>query len=242
MRLRKRQALTIIATILLFLFSPVLSAFAVPASYFYDDGNRLLHVDYENGTKVAFAYDNSGNRLQKTITVFDEAPPVTIASPAGGTYMSAQTVTLTCNDGTGSGCDKIYYTTDGTIPTTASLVYTSPVAIDATTTLKFFATDMAGFTEAVNTQTYTITNGKLLQATIRQDAQLPIAGIKVYLFNQGGSYLGQVQTTNTAGVAGFDVTPGSFKVRADYLGYHSGAMPYKSPLQRISILPFRIIR
>ena len=219
MSLRIRQASTIVATILLLFFSSVLPAFAVPASYSYDDGNRLVHVEYGTMSTVALSYDESGNRIQKTVTVVDGAPPVTTASPLGGTYLSAQSVSLTCDDGAGTGCDQIYYTTDGTMPTKASPVYASPFAIGAATTLKFFATDLAGFTEAVNTQTYIITNGKLLQATVRQDAQTPQPGVKVYLFNGAGSYLGQVQTTNAAGVAGFDVAQGTFKVRADYLGY-----------------------
>ncbi|MBN1662325.1 MAG: chitobiase/beta-hexosaminidase C-terminal domain-containing protein [Deltaproteobacteria bacterium] len=219
MSLRIRQASTITVTTFLFLFSLVLSAFAIPASYFYDDGNRLVRIEYDSGATIEFAYNESGNRTQKTVTSADGNAPVTTASPLGGTYLSAQSVSLICDDGAGTGCDKVYYTTDGTAPTTGSTIYTAPLTIDVTTALKFFATDLAGFSETVNTQTYVITNGKLLQATVRMDAQNPLPGVKVYLFNGSGSYLGQVQTTNTTGVAGFDVSPGTFKVRADYLGY-----------------------
>jgi hypothetical protein len=93
------------------------------------------------------------------IQIIDTTAPITTAVPAGGTYNSARSVTLTCNDGTGSGCDKIYYTTDGMTPTTSSAVYSSPINISVTTTLKFFARDVAGNIESVRSETYTITTG-----------------------------------------------------------------------------------
>jgi len=126
MSLRIRQAATIAATILFLLLSSVLPAFAVPASYVYDDGNRLVRVEYGTGSTMTLSYDESGNQAQKTVTAVDGGAPVTTVSPLGGTYLLAQSVSLTCDDGTGLGCDKIYYTTDGTTPTTASSVYGSP--------------------------------------------------------------------------------------------------------------------
>jgi hypothetical protein len=108
-----------------------------------------------------FAKDRAGNseavKTQTYTITTDTTPPITTASPAGGTYSSAQSVTLTCTDSGGSGCDKIYYTTDGSTPTTSSPIYSSPINISVTTTLKFFAKDLAGNSEAVKTQTYTIT-------------------------------------------------------------------------------------
>ena len=73
-------------------------------------------------------------------------------SPAAGTYTSAQTVTIT--DAT-SGAN-IYYTTNGTTPTTASTHYTSPVTVSATETLEAIAT-ATGYTQsAVGSAAYTI--------------------------------------------------------------------------------------
>lgn len=86
----------------------------------------------------------------------DEIAPTTTAAPAGGTYTSVQSVTLSCDDGSGSGCNNIYYTTDGSTPTTSSFVYSSAINISTTTTLKFFARDAAGNQESIKTELYTI--------------------------------------------------------------------------------------
>ncbi|HPG58876.1 MAG TPA: SUMF1/EgtB/PvdO family nonheme iron enzyme, partial [Candidatus Wallbacteria bacterium] len=57
-------------------------------------------------------------------------------SPAGGTYTSAQSVTLTCAT---SGA-TIYYTTDGTTPSaTNGTVYSSAISVTATKTIKAVA-------------------------------------------------------------------------------------------------------
>lgn len=69
------------------------------------------------------------------------APPIQSAdtptlSPTPGTYAAAQSVTL--SDAT-SGA-TIYYTTDGTTPTTASTKYTGPIAVAADTTIEAIAT------------------------------------------------------------------------------------------------------
>jgi len=132
------------------------SSYAGSINYIYDELNRLKRVEYGDGSVVEYTYDKAGNRLEKRLQIPDTTPPTTTASPVGGIYNTAQSVTLTCNDGYGSGCDKIYYTTDGTTPTTSSLVYSSPINISVTTTLKFFAKDLAGNSESVKTQTYTI--------------------------------------------------------------------------------------
>ena len=85
----------------------------------------------------------------------DPSAPTTTANPAGGTYTSAQSVALSCSDGTaGSGCAVTHYTTDGSAPTTASTVYSAAISVAATTTLKFFSVDNAGNGETVKTETY----------------------------------------------------------------------------------------
>jgi hypothetical protein len=73
-------------------------------------------------------------------------------SVAPGTYTSAQTVGLSS---TTSGA-TIYYTTDGSRPTTSSSVYSSPINVSATTTISAFAASSNAANSAVASATYTI--------------------------------------------------------------------------------------
>ncbi|MEQ1572772.1 MAG: chitobiase/beta-hexosaminidase C-terminal domain-containing protein [Vicinamibacterales bacterium] len=76
-------------------------------------------------------------------------PPV--ATPPGGTYAQAQSVTLTAAAGA-----TIRYTLDGQTPSAASPAYTTPLSIAATTTLKAGAFDQTGTPSATLTETYEI--------------------------------------------------------------------------------------
>jgi YD repeat-containing protein len=154
MPLRKYHApfIGMIGIVFLFLFQ--IPSYSQSLNYYYDDSNQLIRIDYGD-TVVDYTYDELGNRVTETIS----HPPITSASPQGGVYTSSQSVTLTCTDPQGPGCDKIYYTTDGTTPTTSSPVYSSPISISATTTLKYFAKDLAGISETVKSQTYTVDIG-----------------------------------------------------------------------------------
>ena len=105
-----------------------------------------------------FAVDTEGNVEQvqsASYTINDFTPPVTSATPSGGTFTGPQSVALTCSDA-GSGCAAIYYSRDGTTPTVASSVYTAPIAIANTATLKFFSRDAAGNNEPVRSLLFTI--------------------------------------------------------------------------------------
>lgn len=106
-------------------------------------------------TLMFFAVDPAGNKesVHTESYIIDTAAPATTASLAGGTFASAQTVSLSTSDPTAT----IYYTLDGSTPTTASATYSgTSLSISKTTTLKYFAVDAVGNAEAVKTQTYTI--------------------------------------------------------------------------------------
>jgi len=73
-------------------------------------------------------------------------------SPAGGTYTSAQSVTL--SDATAGA--SIYYTTDGSTPTTGSTKYTGTISVGATTTIKAIAAASGYNNSSLASATYTI--------------------------------------------------------------------------------------
>ena len=74
-------------------------------------------------------------------------------SPAAGTYITPQTVAISdATPGT-----VLYYTTDGTTPTTSSTVYSAPITVKATETVKVLAMAQAYGLSAVASAIYTIT-------------------------------------------------------------------------------------
>ncbi|HKC27014.1 MAG TPA: chitobiase/beta-hexosaminidase C-terminal domain-containing protein, partial [Jatrophihabitans sp.] len=105
-----------------------------------------------------FSVDGIGNTeaVQSQLIQVDPSAPVTTATCNGGScsgwFNANVQVSLAANDTGGSGVSKIYFTTNGTTPTTASPAYAAPFSVTATTTVKFFAVDVAGNAEAVNTQ------------------------------------------------------------------------------------------
>jgi hypothetical protein len=89
--------------------------------------------------------------LKQTHDATDTIPPTVTATPVGGTYTAAISVTLAANEPA-----TIYYTIDGSTPTTSSSIYSSPIQISTTAQLKFFGKDTAGNASPVSTETYTI--------------------------------------------------------------------------------------
>ncbi len=94
------------------------------------------------------------------------ALPAPTFSPAGGSYLAAQQVTIS-DSTTGS---TIYYTTDGTTPTTSSAVYSSPITVSTTETLSAIAVETGYATSPLSTAAYTIS------AVLPAPTFLPAAG------------------------------------------------------------------
>jgi hypothetical protein len=73
-------------------------------------------------------------------------------SPMAGTYSSAQTVTIS----TTTSSATIYYTTNGTTPTTNSTVYSGPLTVSSTETVEAIAIANGLSNSAVGSSAYTI--------------------------------------------------------------------------------------
>src|SRR5439155_1498329 len=126
-----------------------------------------------------------------TYTISQTVAPPTF-TPPGGTFAGSVTVTMST---TTSGA-SIYYTTDGSTPTTAASAYTEPVPVTTTTTLKAMAAASGMGDSSVTSATYTIV----------QPAAPPT-------FNPaGGTFVGSVvvtMSTSTSGATIYYTTDGS---------------------------------
>ena len=104
------------------------------------DGDNLSNLEeYQQGTDPA---------------VVDGMMVPTI-SPDGGTFDSATSVSLT--PGTGTVGATLYYTLDGSTPTTSSAVYSDPFMLAENTTVKVIAVLSGYIDSAVTSASFTIT-------------------------------------------------------------------------------------
>lgn len=83
---------------------------------------------------------------------FSPAVATPTFSPVGGSYGGTQSVTIS----TSTAGATIYYTTDGTDPTTSSTVYSGPVSVASSLTLKAFATKASYIDSHIGSAVYTI--------------------------------------------------------------------------------------
>jgi subtilisin family serine protease len=126
---------------------------------------------------------NVGSIATQTYTI-DSVPPLITASPAGGVYNQTKSVTLTSDELS----TTIYYTTDGSIPTTESTVYNSSIVISADTTLNFFGKDAAENAGSITTEEYVI------------DTEPPVSAI-TSVTDGDGRTLQYGESTNSTSIA-----------------------------------------
>ena len=130
-------------------------------------GGSSAYVGFTGGTGGSTAIQNVLSWSYISPAVPAAAPPT--FSPAAGPYAAAQSVSL-ADATTGS---TIYYTTNGTTPTTASPVYSTPIAVSATETLEAIAVATGYTNSTVSTAAYTI--GATLPAPVFSVAAGPYA-------------------------------------------------------------------
>ena len=120
-----------------------------------------LNNNYIRLYSNSFCFTTSGT--VSTIYVKEECATPTF-NPGEGTYTEAQNVSISCAT---SGA-TIYYTTDGSTPTTSSAVYSSAIPVSETTTIKAIAVASGYDNSAVAEATYTINSGTTPTGTIYQ--------------------------------------------------------------------------
>ena len=128
-------------------------------------GNRNLFVDYPYLAEYVWgdSVDVAFNPYSSISTASDDdrylsAVPSGVSmptfSPDGGTYTEPVTVEISCT----TPNVTIYYTTDESSPKDGDNVYTGPITVDKTTTLKAVAKDANGNFSNVATAIYIIYN------------------------------------------------------------------------------------
>ncbi|MBN2719671.1 MAG: chitobiase/beta-hexosaminidase C-terminal domain-containing protein [Proteobacteria bacterium] len=112
-----------------------------------------------------FAVDSFGNRSPSGEAVYKVVPdvekPVTIVSPQGGSFTHPVAVRLITDPDA-----HVFFTLDGTPPTQESTIYTEPIPLFRTTSLRFFARDEAGNREETRRETYRMTIDETKPATL----------------------------------------------------------------------------
>jgi hypothetical protein len=160
------------------------------------------------------AYSSAPASATLTILV---NPPAPTFSPSPGIYTQPTPVTITTS-ATGT---TIYYTTDGSTPTASSTLYSGPVTVSTTETIKAIVvtptSGPAGLvysgSSAVATALYTI---HLPGFSMVSSGLQPISGATIQLYQVGatGYQSAAVPLLNPAVIAGTD---GSFNVSGKYI-------------------------
>ncbi|WP_400206948.1 leucine-rich repeat protein [Candidatus Methanomassiliicoccus intestinalis] len=120
--------------------------------------NENIITDPVNGTKLSVTNTkvsvSAGSKSASFDITVNAMPTVETPtfSPAGETYTSTQEVTLSSKTEEAT----IYYTTNGTEPTTSSTEYTGPITVSSITTIKAIAVKDGMKDSAVASATYTI--------------------------------------------------------------------------------------
>ena len=167
-------------------------------------GAHTIKASY--GGSTAFA--GSSASLTETINEPQASPP--IFSPTVGIYTTPQTVTLT--DATKGAV--IYYTTNGTTPSTSSTKYTAAINVSSTTTIEAIAVAAGYLNSIVASGTYTI-HLPVITATLNP-ASLTFAATAV-----GSSSAAQAVTLKNTGTSTLTITSGGISITGTGAGSFS---------------------
>lgn len=145
---------------------------------------------------------SANSNTASATTISDTAINTPTFTPAAGTYNSAQSVAIRT---TTIGA-SIRYTTNGTIPTpTSGTLYTGPVTISATTTLRAIAY-LGTVSSPATSGTYTITPGSIITLQA-EDAELG-GGTTVQTTHAGHNGTGYLNHSVNGGTCTFSTVNG----------------------------------
>jgi hypothetical protein len=107
----------------------------------------------KSSTLKYYAVDSKGNATPIYTETYkiDTTQPYVKISSKGGSYNQDKTIYLKADK-----LCTIYYTLNGRMPTTSSLIYNGSILIKKSTILNYFAVDLAGNPSTVYTQKYII--------------------------------------------------------------------------------------
>ena len=192
------------------------------------NGNSVLPVS--KGNNVYEIPSQAGSEIEIDLTRAAVAPAVKVATPVfnpnGGEVQDDATVTITCaTDGA-----AIYYTTDGTIPTTSSTKYTGAIAVNSAMTINAIAAKegnyidsevaTASFTikarEVVATPVFSIASGEFYEP-VSVEISCATSGATVYYTTNGSApttastkYTGAITVSSTTTIKAIAVKDGYY--------------------------------
>jgi hypothetical protein len=157
-------------------------------------GSWYVHVQAFDGTSEY----SLTTRNASALSVDADAGTVTMSPSGGSITTDTNSITLS-----GSETGSIYFTVDGSTPTTSSTKYTTPLTLGVSATVKALLVDSAGNSGVVNSKDFTITNNP----TIKTAAGATISGQTIATSTANGA------TAVTAlDVNGTDLTRYQYKI------------------------------
>ena len=109
-----RVSVAIVAMIISLLLSVVIS-YGQSVNYYYDDLNRLIRIEYPDGTVIGYSYDAVGNRLEEAVippagTPVSVSGSITTPTPTytWDAVFGATQYCIKVNDSTGLRIDQCY--------------------------------------------------------------------------------------------------------------------------------------
>lgn len=156
--------------------------------------------EYESITGIVQQFDNDYQIIPRSeLDIVQDSATLkpAVASPAAGTYVGKQTVTLS----TITSNAEIFYTLDGTDPITNGVKYEKPIEINETTTLKTVVKAQDGTFSEIATFEYKITDGLQIHdiqgdghKTSFENETVEVQGVVTYSFTLNGAYYYTIQT------------------------------------------------